>query len=305
MRKVFIFLIIFIGNFGVGQDFKYDPFLPKKVYQPSEGNYVVTVNYLAKDKLNEFFCKLYPEIKYSFLEDTKLLFMYTSQSRYQTVKNLLDKIDLPSELIKISISVVELSENDLLDMGISWEQNEFQIKKSGVSAKDGFLLKLNNLVKSGKATVLARPEITSVPNKQAEIKIGEKIPYAVPINETSGSKWTVQYLDAGIKVRVISEVVSGNQVKAHIQPEVSSIKQWKATQAGDFPIMSTRELDVNLTVRNKETTVLGGLLSKTQRANVSSLPILGDIPLLGELFKTTVNENEQTEIVFLVTFEII
>jgi type II secretory pathway component GspD/PulD (secretin) len=298
MHYKIIMALLVLSSFCFGsKGVEYDPFIPPKEQKLKEWNYVIPIKHLQQSSLNLIFSKLYPKLKYSFLNETKMLSIVSSAKEFNIVNNMIEKLDKPQSLIKISTTILELSSNDLAEIGVDWG--------TSMAANKAVQAKINFMLKEGKASILANPEILSLQNHEAQIKIGEKIPYAIPVSEAADSRWAVKYLDAGINVRVTTQVVSKNMIKATIHPEVSSIKQWKATPAGEFPIISTREMDVCLVVENGATTILGGLISQTERENVNKVPFLADIPLLGEFFKSITKEQEKTEIAFLVTFEII
>ena len=95
------------------------------------------------------------------------------------------------------------------------------------------------------------------------------------------------------------------EITAFLQPEVSSVSEWRTTAAGDFPVITTRNAQATLRVKDGETIVVGGLISESERENVVKLPILGQLPIIGYLFQNKTVEKAQTEIVFLITPHII
>jgi type II secretory pathway component GspD/PulD (secretin) len=92
-----------------------------------------------------------------------------------------------------------------------------------------------------------------------------------------------------------------NLISLKLAPEVSAIKQWKQTPSGDFPVISSRKVETELRVKNGESFVIGGLLNEDERENTSKVPVLGDIPLINGLFRSTTNEKSKSDVVFLVT----
>ena len=93
------------------------------------------------------------------------------------------------------------------------------------------------------------------------IKIGSRIPYAVPVTSGTTTQWTVDYIDAGVKLKITPQLGQEGDITTFIQPEVSSISEWRTTAAGDFPVISTRNACATVRVKNGETIVIGGLLS--------------------------------------------
>lgn len=196
------------------------------------------------------------------------------------------------KLIEIEAQVIEVAESDLSNFGFDFNQNKADILDT-----------FKYLVSNGSAKLLAKPRISALENEVAVIQIGDRIPYAVPAGKTS-EQWTVQYLDTGVKLRIVSEC-EGDNIIVDVQPEVSHVSQWSSNLAGAFPIISTRESRTKVRVKNSEPIIIGGLLNEQKRSSTISLPILGDIPLVGGLFKHTIHDNLQTDIVFIVVPKII
>jgi len=149
---------------------------------------------------------------------------------------------------------------------------------------------------------LANPKVTTILGKEAIVHIGDKIPYTVPVENTSGkTSWDINYIEAGVNLKITPQKAENGLISLTLIPEVSSIKQWKSTQAGDFPVLSSRQVSTMLRVKDGESFVIGGLLNEEERENIRKIPILGDIPVLNSLFKYSVSEKYHSDILFLVT----
>jgi type II secretory pathway component GspD/PulD (secretin) len=118
-------------------------------------------------------------------------------------------------------------------------------------------------------------------------------------------QWTVEYIDAGVKLMITPRLGEEGYITTSIQPEVSSVSEWRTTAAGEFPVITARNAQATLRVMDGETIVVGGLLSESDRENVSRLPILGYLPVVGLLFQNKTVEKAKTEIVFLITPHVI
>ncbi|MFH1709449.1 MAG: type II and III secretion system protein, partial [bacterium] len=124
----------------------------------------------------------------------------------------------------------------------------------------------------------------------------------VPAGSTSTStQWTVQYIDAGVNLKILPSVASDGTIVSTIKPEVSNVSEWRMTNAGEFPVISTRNASVTVRIRNGETLVIGGLLNESDRENISKIPGFSEIPLLGTLFQRKVTEKTKTDVIFLIT----
>jgi type II secretory pathway component GspD/PulD (secretin) len=227
-------------------------------------------------------------------------------------KKIIASIDKPVPQVLIESKVLEISESDSMRLGINYgkEAGTFKFltdRNSGRTAlKDDLLSIINTLVSQGQARVVASPKISTLDGHEAVINIGSRIPYAVPVSNGSNStQWTVEYIDAGVKLKITPRLGENKYITTSIQPEVSSISQWRTTTAGDFPVITTRNAQSTLRVKDGQTIVVGGLISESDQENISRLPLLGDIPLVGMAFQNKTVEKVKTEIVFLITPHVI
>ena len=230
----------------------------------------------------------------------------------EQVRDLILALDKPAPQVLIESKVVEVSEAGIEELGIKWGKKEgkfmFAIDKDSgePGLSEDILTQVELLIGEGKAKVIANPRISTLDNREAEINIGSRIPYAVPASvNSSGTEWAVHYLDAGVSLKIIPKIGQKGFITALIKPEVSSISEWRATSAGEFPVITTRNAEATVRVKDGETIAIGGLINESERENVSRIPLLGDIPLLGFFFSRRVKEKAKTEIVFLITPHII
>ncbi|MCM2267169.1 MAG: type IV pilus secretin PilQ [Elusimicrobiales bacterium] len=158
--------------------------------------------------------------------------------------------------------------------------------------------------KKGKAKVLSDPKVATLNNKEANINITTQIPYTTtevtaatpPISTTR-----VTYLTTGIVLKVTPTINSDGRISMKINPSISQPSATITPVAGGAPGIDTRSADTNVIVKNGETIVIGGLISDTQSEAVFKVPILGDIPLLGYLFKKKSMSRTRMELLIFVT----
>ena len=271
---------------------------------------VARLKHLSANKAAELLTKLLPGAAFQVGGRANALVMRGKRSELDDAKALLESIDQLAPQILIESKVMELTQSDSLKLGISYGNGSYKFITSKdtkrTRASDDLVSTLNALAADGRANVVANPRIATLDNQEALINIGSRIPYAVPV--TSGgttTQWTVNYIDAGVKLKITPQLGQDGEITTLIQPEVSSISEWRTTAAGDFPVISTRNASATVRVKDGETIVIGGLLSETERENVSRVPVLGYIPGLGLLFQNKNVEKEKTEIVFLITPHVI
>ena len=171
-------------------------------------------------------------------------------------------------------------------------------KASGTS----FATILNLIAQDGDSNVLSTPSIMTMDNEEASIVVGQEIP--ITTGETlSGSNSnpfrSVTRQEIGVKLTVRPQINEGNAVKMHINQEVSSIFGPLGEMSTDL-ITNKRNIRTTVLVEDMETIVLGGLIDDDVQESVKKVPFLGDIPLLGRLFKTTsITRTKRNLMVFL------
>ncbi|MDI6791514.1 MAG: type IV pilus secretin PilQ [bacterium] len=158
--------------------------------------------------------------------------------------------------------------------------------------------RLNALVEDAKADILSNPRILAIDNKEARIMVGDEFPIKkVTISEGKITE-SIEYRDLGIKLYVTPKINSDGYVVLKVHPEVSAFTTYALN---GNPIFSTRETESEILVKDGETIVIGGLIQNEKKETISKVPILGDIPLLGLLFKNRSVSGQKTELLIFIT----
>lgn len=159
----------------------------------------------------------------------------------------------------------------------------------------GLNAQLNLLAQNGSASILAEPQLSARNGAKATFLAGGEYPYTV--STINGP--TVMFKPYGIRLDIQPRVDRNGIIRATIESEVSAIDMSIATIAG--PALSTRKTTTEFNVRSGETLVLSGLLSRKTSTSIDKVPLLGDIPVLGALFRSKRFQNDETELVVFVT----
>jgi type II secretory pathway component GspD/PulD (secretin) len=286
--------------------------LPQDILPTAYKNEMETyqLKYLSAVKAAEILIKIMPNTTFQAASRSNLLILRGRGSEIKEAKELLSSIDQLSPQILIESKVIELSQSDSIRLGISYGNGVYKFITNKITKKtspaDDLVSTLNALITDGKADVIANPRIATLDNQEALINIGDRIPYAVPVSSSGvTTQWTVEYIDAGVKLKITPQLGDKGVITTFIQPEVSAISEWRTTAAGEFPVISTRNASATVRIKDGETIIIGGLLSEGKRENVTRVPILGQIPIVGLLFTNRTIEKEKTEIVFLITPHVI
>jgi type II secretion system protein D len=170
-----------------------------------------------------------------------------------------------------------------------------------------FQATLRAIASAGKTEILSRPSILTRNNQQATISLGQEVPLITNTRfDTLGNQInTVTYQNVGIILRVTPFITSDGKVEMIVSPETSALadrSQWVPVSAGiTAPVINSRVADTVVVVPDKQTVVIGGLMEKSNLATDSKIPVLGDIPLIGNLFKRKVKDDSKTELLIFLT----
>jgi len=173
---------------------------------------------------------------------------------------------------------------------------------TGSFGKSGsFQVLIQALAKSTRANLLSTPSITTLDNQPAEIVVGQNVPFITGSYTTAGTTTpftTVERADVGITMRVVPRVHEGDTVQLDVSQEVSSLAP-SVAGAADL-ITNRRSIQTTVLADDGQTIVLGGLITNNSTRTASQVPILGSIPVIGNLFKSRIEEKvRQTLFVFL------
>jgi pilus assembly protein CpaC len=163
---------------------------------------------------------------------------------------------------------------------------------------------LQALSTKGLAKILAEPNLMVKSGQEGNFLAGSEIPYSVLASTGGTSTPSIVFKTVGVKVIFKPEVMENGLISLKIDPaEVSSISGTLAVNG--YPIIDTRDVRTTVDLRDGESLVLAGLLQEEQIKTMSKIPILGDIPILGALFRSTQNDLTEKELVFFITPKIV
>ena len=159
----------------------------------------------------------------------------------------------------------------------------------------------------GKAKILSEPKIATLNNQPANINVTTQIPYVTSnVASTGVQTQTVSYVTTGIQLTVTPSINADGRITLQVNPNVS---QPSATAAGSTqtgaPAVDARTANTTVLVRDGETIVIGGLITDTMQDTISKIPLLGDIPVLGWLFKKKTKSRVRAELLIFVTTRVL
>ena len=159
---------------------------------------------------------------------------------------------------------------------------------------------LQALITTGKARILSRPSITTMSGQKANILIGGRIP--IPTSAGDG-EISIDWREYGIRLNIEPVVDAENKITSKVHAEVSTLDYGHGVKENDFtiPALASREADAVINVRSGMTMAIGGLLNSEDGKTITKIPLLGDIPIIGQFFRHTAKTRDNRELVILIT----
>ena len=174
------------------------------------------------------------------------------------------------------------------------------LRIGSVLNKTRFNLTLAALSQSKNVKELSHPKVITLNNEEAKILVGDKIPVKEKSVDQGVMTESTKYLDTGIKLSVTPTINEDGYITLVVHPEVSSY-----SPSGDSFVISSREAQTKVLIKNGDTIVIGGLISEKEVVNYNKVPVLGDIPVIGFLFKHKKITKQRTELIVFVTANIV
>lgn len=227
-------------------------------------------------------------------EDTNALVVGGTPQEHRTVQALIEALDTKPRQVDVEVEIASIDRSALRHAGIEWDWSSV----SGGSGKEGFSFAahIQALEENGQAEVLAKPHMAAINGREASVLIGDKIP-VVTEHVSGGEKTaTTEYKDVGVRLRYVPRIHDDGTVTAAIEAEVSTpvfVNEMKAYR------IATRQAKTVVRMLPGRTLVLGGLIRREDVESLRKVPVLGDIPLLGKLFRSHYKSSKETEVVIL------
>ena len=160
------------------------------------------------------------------------------------------------------------------------------------------------LIHDGNAKVLAQPKLVTLNGKEASMLAGQRIPYLVSQTVFAGGAaaptQTVQTEEVGIKLSITPLINADGFITVHIRPEVSSVTGFRGV-AGDLPVVSTRQAETTVRLKDGSSVLIGGLLAQEKTTTMTKVPLLGNVPWLGAFFRHENTTTSNRDLVIEVT----
>lgn len=271
------------------------------------------------------FLKAMLRIREPFVDErSNLLSLRETPENIRLAERLMALFDAAEPEVLLDVEVLEVNSSRLTELGIKFPSsisltpiapagaagltlgNAASINRDALSLGiSGLLINLKREV--GDVSTLANPRLRARNRERARILIGDKIPIVTTTTGTAGFvSESVNYLEVGLKLEVEPTVYPDDEVAIRVAMEVSSLGAAVKTNNGTLAYqIGTRNASTLLRLRDGETQLLAGLMSRDERTSASRVPGLGDLPVLGRLFSSQQDQGTRTELMLAVTPRIV
>jgi type II secretory pathway component GspD/PulD (secretin) len=255
-------------------------------------------------------------------DETNNLVLSGAPNQIAEAQRIVRNVDTPRPQVLLNARILEISMDGEEKLGINWDDSEkvtfteserllemadpagivgptlriYKMARSAISIN----ATINLLESEEKARTLSNPSITAMNGKEANIFIGDRVPYEITTVTGGVASTEVRYVEPGIRLTITPEIIEKDFVVIKIEPEVSFIFAWRGEDE-NYPWVRTREATAYVRVKDGETFVLGGLLSDEDKVDVEKVPFLSSIPFFGELFKSSTTTKVEKDLLIVVT----
>lgn len=262
-------------------------------------------------------------------EQNNRVVIYGSQKDIDIISNIIKKLDTQQQQVYVEAQIIEISETKTQNIGLEYGLNGFYSTGSSLNTFNSSLNSLGevsplsltqlstygyspailkssialgatiNLLKENKALeVVSEPSILCVNNQESSIYVGET--HSIPTGTTVGTTTTTNYEreDIGLRLTIKPRLSTNNKVTLDIKTLIEDIKLGTTSS---IPDTNKKEVTTTAIVNNGENVIIGGLIKNKMETNEYKVPFLGDIPLLGNLFKSDYDYEDKINLVIIVT----
>lgn len=273
-------------------------------------------------------------------EGSSSLVVGTSRRAYQRTMDLIEELDRPEPQVMLSVLIAEVTLSDSAELGIEIAGQDLHFSEEAILGPNGiiqgsnfdyvlgsslsaigsglginfsvtgedFSFLLHALQQNSKLEILSRPILLIRNGEEGNITIADQVPIITSstISDTGSVNTTTGREDVGIVLTATPHISPDGYVTVELVQEISNISgdDIQLSEGITQPVFSTREVQTNVTVRDGETVIIGGLIQSRISEGVTKVPILGDLPYIGWLFRNTSISKSKTELLVVITVDI-
>jgi type II secretory pathway component GspD/PulD (secretin) len=253
-----------------------------------------------------------PGGKVTVLAQRKMVVAEDTRAGLDRIEALLRQIDVAPRQVMIEAKILEITLEDSENFGIDWTKvlkNGSKIGTTGlaqqgqaglflnyISCNCDFTAYLSALATRNKVRTLASPKLLALEDQEAAVTIGDELGYRVTTTINNVTSESVQFLDTGVILHVTPSVDADHRIALKIRPEVSS-----GSILNGVPSKTTTQVTTQLVAQDGQSILIGGLIKSSATQQRTGVPLLGDLPVLGNLFANREQHGNLTETVVVIT----
>ena len=280
--------------------------------------YVVSPEHLPAESLSNIMGTVVKNDKMAVLSEQNEVIMHLTSGEKRRVETLINAVDKEPKQVQLEATIIAMEQSYAKEQGFRWswlsltghgedKTNSYGAVTFGKTPGGEvykFFVKpeLSLMESSGKAVLIAKPSIMALNGETAHILIGERIPVIEEAEVNGERKRSTRYEEVGIKLNYTPIITANGGVDAKIHAEVSTpimVSEMKAYK------ISTRQAHTRVRLQPGEVLVIGGLMDNRDQHQIQKIPILGDIPLLGKLFRHSRKTKDSIEMLILVRANVV
>ena len=261
----------------------------------------------------------HPELRVTVPNGMQSVILTGSASAIRDAKDLIQGLDVVPQSVVLDTEILELDENSSRNLGLQLGTTSIGTTFSEVQPTPGpngqtgrligfqaltrtgiaFQAQVNLLVQNGRARVLADPRITTLSGRTATIRAGDTISILTSIGGGTGTVATTQLesFQTGVTLDITPIITDSGEMSVALHPIVNSLTGY----LNGVPQISTRDTQTTVHLHDNEMLVIGGLIQENTQRTESKVPLVGDIPLLGRIFRNTNTTSTRNELIIVVT----
>lgn len=268
-------------------------------------------NEKIKDGINKFVGEMLEKERQEFSfewqtgkdDDEDLEIEFMKRFHYAGVINNIEVVT-PKQ-VNVKLSVAEVSHSFLEEFGIQYGSQGagagvFVDQLTSFSASD-IISVITAVGNDTVGQILAQPNLSVMSGETASFLVGGELPVVTVVDGTTN----VDYKEFGIRLELMAKVLEDDNIKLSLMPEVSSLDTQYTNETYNLPALKTRRARTTVQLADGKSFVLGGLLSTEDKESISKIPFVGDLPVLGALFRHTGTERTRTELIIVATVNLV
>lgn len=256
------------------------------------------------------------------------LLISASPRYFEEVRELVEELDQPQPQVLIQVLLAEVTLDSTTELGVEWDytSDTDPVVNTGTDFGQQKLLQdyggywasvtgsnyrflVRALQNQGRLEVLSRPQILTADNQEATINIGQSVPVvqSTQVTPQGGTVSAIEYRDVGVMLTVTPRISPDGYVKMDVAPSISDLSSSKVTisKGEDLPIINQRTATTTVTVKSGQSVLIGGLIGTIDDERTKKVPLLGDIPGLGALFRSKSKGQTRKELLVVLTPQIL